>query len=85
MADSQLRARTGKSKGKSPRPDSDIDDILQKPPKVQNPLSQLIRVLGCRSLFVVLCVCVLGTDDSILARMRVKPMRRERLEESRLQ
>lgn len=85
MADSQLRARPGKSKGKSPRPDSDLDDILQKPPKVQSPLSQLIRVLGCRSLFVVLCLCVLGADNSILARMQVKPMRREILEELRLQ
>ena len=85
MADSQLRARPGKSKGKSPRPDSDLDDILQKPPKVQSPLSQLIRVLGYRSLFVVLCLCVLGADNSILARMQVKPMRREILAESRLQ
>jgi hypothetical protein len=37
MADLQLRARPGKSKGKSPRPDSDIDEIFPKPPKVYIP------------------------------------------------
>ena len=37
MADIQLRARPGKSKGKSPRPDSDIDEHFPKPPKVIIP------------------------------------------------
>jgi len=34
MADSQLRARPGKARGKSPKPEIEVDDIPQKQHKV---------------------------------------------------
>lgn len=78
MADSQLRARPGKSKGKSPRADSDIDDILQKPPKVPSSYNSFVYTVTARS-------GPSRADGSILVRMRVRRMRRGKLVDSRLQ